>query len=91
MGLNREFPGNLVARTQRCHCWGMGKDEGTKTPQATWCGQKHKQQNRTSNRKTHTHTSQASAAVYSQNIPHSKGTLSEVKSHSFLPPALNKG
>ena len=47
MGLNREFPGSLVVRTQQCPCWGMGKDEGTKTPQAAWCGQKKQTNNKT--------------------------------------------
>ena len=38
----REFPGGLVARTLRFHCWGPGliPDRGVKIPQAMRLSQK---------------------------------------------------
>ena len=41
----REFPGGPVVRTSQSHCHGMGSSpgQGTKIPQAMWCGQKEKE------------------------------------------------
>ena len=43
-GCWREFPGGPVVRTPRSHCRGLGSipGQGTKIPQAAWCGQINK-------------------------------------------------